>query len=146
MKALLLTAMATALLMFATSSANAATIDVRIGNGITPGKVLTASPSGSVDMRIVGGPGQVWTKTGSAAGFVRFTALGRCLTGRAGTLVTVEPCANVRSQQWRTDADGFIFNRALGLAMEVSTSPLDPGVRLAPFTGQGNQRWLQKPA
>ncbi|WP_028066512.1 RICIN domain-containing protein [Solirubrobacter soli] len=145
MKALLITALATALLVFA-STANAATTNVRIANPVASGKLLTALPSGAVEMRFAGGQGQVWAKTGVAPGFVSFASLGRCLTGRSPSLVTVDPCTGSRNQQWRTDSDGFVFNRGLGLALEVGTSPIAPGVRLAPFTGLANQRWLQKPA
>ncbi len=141
MKALLITALATALLVFATS-ANAATTSVRIGNPVAAGKLLTALPSGAVEMRFAGTPAQVWAKTGVAPGFVSFAALGRCLTGRSPSLVTADPCTGSRNQQWRTDADGFVFNRGLGLALELSTA----GVRLAPFTGLANQRWVQIPA
>jgi hypothetical protein len=140
MKALLLAALATALLVLA-SSANAATTTVRISNLATPDKLLTASSTGTVDMRAPGAPGQVWTKTGVAPGFVSFGALGRCLTGRTETLVTMEPCIGSRTQAWRTDADGMIFNAAYGNALEVG-----PRVQLAPVTGLKNQRWIQKAA
>lgn len=140
MKALLLSALAPALLVFA-SSANAATTDVRIANVATPDKLLTASSTGAVDMRAPGAPGQVWTKRGVAPGFVAFGALGQCLTGRTATLVTMEPCVGAASQMWRADADGMIYNRASGRALEVA-----PHVQLGPVTGLKNQRWLQKAA
>jgi hypothetical protein len=82
MKALLLSALAAALLVFA-SSANAATTNVRIGNPVASGKLLTALPSGAVEMRFAGAPGQVWTKSGVAPGFVSLGSLGRCLLERA---------------------------------------------------------------
>jgi hypothetical protein len=140
MKALILTALAAALLVFA-SSANAATTTVRISNLATPDKLLTASPDGAVGMRVPGAPGQAWTKTGVAPGFVAFGALGQCLTGRTATLVTMEPCVGSRSQMWRTDADGMIFNFAHGGALEAG-----PQVQLGPVTGFKNQRWIQKAA
>jgi hypothetical protein len=140
MKALLLTALATALLVFA-STANAATTTVRISNLATPDKLLTASSSGLVDMRAPGAPGQDWTKRSVAPGFVAFGALGQCLTGRTDTLVTMEPCIGSPSQMWRSDADGMIFNRASGRALEVA-----PHVQLGPVTGLKNQRWIQKAA
>jgi hypothetical protein len=76
-----------------------------------------------------------------APGFVAFGALGQCLTGRTETLVTMEPCIGSRNQMWRTDADGMIYNRAQGNALEVG-----PRVQLGPVTGLKNQRWVQKAA
>ena len=140
MKALLLTALATTLLVLVASTANAATTTVRISNLATPDKLLTASPDGAVGMRAPDAPGQVWTKTGVAPGFVALSALGQCLTARTETIVTMEPCVGVRSQMWRTDADGMIFNYTGG-ALEVA-----PHVQLGPVTGLKNQRWVQKAA
>jgi hypothetical protein len=140
MKALILTALATALLVFA-GTANAQTTTVRIGNLAMPDKLLTASPTGAVGMRAPDAPGQVWTKTGVAPGFVALGALDLCLTARTETAVTMEPCIGVRSQMWRTDADGMIYNRAHGGALEAGAR-----VQLGPVTGLKNQRWVQKAA
>jgi hypothetical protein len=92
-------------------------------------------------MRAPGAPGQAWSKTGVQPGFVALSALGQCLTGRTDTLVTMEPCVGGPAQLWRTDADGMIFNRASGRALEVA-----PHVQLGPVTGLKNQRWIQKAA
>lgn len=128
-------------------SAQAATANVKVGNHATPGLLMTPTASGEVMMlpELPTGRLQVWVKTGTNPGFATFrnAHTGDCLTAR-GTLdnpvVRAQDCNGGIGQQWRTDADGMIYSRSLGFALEVNGSTVGLGER----TGARNQRWIQK--
>ena len=128
-------------------SAQAATANVKVGNHATPGLLMTPIASGEVMMRpeLPTGRLQVWVKTGTNPGFATFrnAHTGDCLTAR-GTLdnpvVRAQDCNGGIGQQWRTDADGMIYSRSLGFALEANGSTVGLGQR----TGAKNQRWIQK--
>ena len=138
---------AAALCAVLAGSAQAATANVRLINEATPGRLMTPTASGAVMMlpQVTTGRTQVWVKTGTNPGFVTFrnAHTGDCLTGRGTAevpVVRVQPCNGGIGQQWRTDADGMIYSRSLGFALEVVGYTVGLGER----TGANNQRWLQK--
>ena len=53
----------------------------------------------------------------------------------------LQSCSGNASQQWRTDADGMIYSRSMGFALEIVGYAVGLGER----TGAPNQRWIQKP-
>lgn len=138
---------AVALCAVLAGSAQAATANVRLINEATPGRLMTPTASGAVMMlpQVATGRSQVWVKTGATPGFATFrnALTGDCLTAR-GTLdnpvVRVQVCNGGTGQQWRTDADGMIYSRSLGFALEVVGYTVGLGER----TGARNQRWIQK--
>jgi hypothetical protein len=140
---------AAALCAVLAGSAQAAMLDVKVGNHATPGRLMTPTASGGVMMlpEVPGDRSQVWVKTGTTPGFVTFrnARTEDCLTAR-GTLdnpvVRVQPCNGGIGQQWRSDADGMIYSRGLGFALEVIGYTVGLGER----TGARNQRWIQKVA
>jgi hypothetical protein len=127
-------------------SAQAATANVKVGNHATPGRLMSATASGLVMMLPEDGSrAQVWVKAGTTPGFATFRSAldGRCLTAR-GTLdepaIRLNTCQGSTAQQWRTDADGMIYSRAMPFALEVQGFTVDLGER----TGLRNQRWITK--
>jgi hypothetical protein len=137
---------AVALCAVLAGSAQAATADVKVGNLATPGRLMSATASGAVMMGPEDGSrAQVWVKSGTTPGFSSYRSAldGRCLTAR-GTLdapvVRLQACSGSESQQWRTDADGMVYSRAMGLAMETIGFTVGLGER----TGAKNQRWIHK--
>jgi hypothetical protein len=148
MKALFTLIAAVAAFTALAGSAHAATVNVRIGNEATPGRLMTATASGAVLMlpQVASGRSQVWVKSGTNPGFstYRSALTAECLTVRglpAMPVVRLQPCIpGSTSQLWRTDADGSIFSRAAGLALETAGY----AVQLGEVTGKPNQRWVHK--
>jgi hypothetical protein len=137
---------AVALCAVLAGSAQAATANVKVGNQATPGRLMSATASGQVMMLPQSDArDQVWVKSGVTPGFAVFRSAltGECLTAR-GTLdapaVRLNACSGSTAQQWRTDADGMIYSRAMPFAMEV----VGFTVGLSERTGQRNQRWITK--
>ena len=148
MKALFTLLGAVAVFAALTGSAHAATANVRIGNEATPGRLMTATASGAVMMlpQVASGRSQVWVKAGTNPGFstYRSALTGECLTVRglpSMPVVRLQTCIpGSTSQLWRSDADGSIFSRAVGLALET----VGYAVQLGEVTGAPNQRWIHK--
>jgi hypothetical protein len=131
-------AAATALVWAVATPANAAIVDVKIGNAAAPGRLLTAGPGDLVSMQAPGAGRQIWVKSGTNPGFATYKIQDHCLTGRAG-MVTMEPCvAGHPAQQWRTSGDALIMH-----STGESATLVGARVLLQPFTGQPTQRWPQ---
>jgi hypothetical protein len=133
-----------------TSSANAATSQVKLRNQATGSKLLTKDPSGLTSMKPAGGANQVWTKTDTNSGYATYSIGTGCLTGRGlqgAPVVTVEKCvAGAARQEWRKGVSGDLQLRLNGLVAEVNTASASNIVRMAFFTVKPNQRWTVLPA
>src|SRR4051812_15448534 len=105
-----LVALALTAALSVTTSANAATTQVKLRNQATGVKLMTKDASGLVSMKNPGAANQVWTKTDTDSGYATYSIGTGCLTGRGVQgfpVVTVEKCvAGATKQQWRKGVSG----------------------------------------
>jgi hypothetical protein len=129
-----------------TSSANAATSQVKLRNQATGTQLLTKDPSSLTSMKPAGSANQIWTKTDTSSGYATYSIGTGCLTGRGlqgFPVVTVEKCVpGATKQQWRKGVSGDLQLRLNGLVAEVNTASAAKGIRMAFFQARPNQKWF----